>query len=388
MRLGASSRPIIGAAMAFAALLAGCAQPGGPVSRPAGPAVAARPATPIARWEAADFKDLPGWSADAVGRAWPALWRSCGKPASGWAAACAGVRALGPAVTEAQARAWLETHLQPYRVLALDGSDSGRLTGYFEPTLKGARQKQGAYTVPLYAPPADLARRKPWWTRAQMQTEPEAREALAGRELAWVADPLDAVLLQVQGSGRIQLEDAQGRPEGQMRLAFAAHNDQPFRPLSTWLVNQGELPLAQANGEGLRAWAAAHPNRVTELVNANPRVVFFQAQPLTDPTVGPNGSQGLPLSPGRSLAVDRDAIPLGTPVWMDSTEPEKWQPQAPPPRPLQRLMVAQDTGSAIKGAVRADYFWGWGEGADVVAARTRQPLRLWVLWPRASTTGG
>jgi membrane-bound lytic murein transglycosylase A len=372
---------VAAAVAALALWVAGCAQ--APVMRPAEhPAATGVPASRIARWTPVEWSQLPGWSADAVGMAWPALWRSCARPAAGWAQACASARGLGQALSEAQARDWLQTHLQPYRIEAIEGGDTGRLTGYFEPTLRGSRQRHGAYTVPLYAPPADLATRKPWWTRAQMQTEPAAQAALAGKELVWVADPLDAMLLQVQGSGRIALEDAQGRSEGSLRLAFAGHNDQPFRPLSSWLVNQGELPLAQANGDAIRSWAAAHPARVQEMLNANPRVIFFQAQSLLDASVGPAGSQGVPLTPGRSLAVDRESIPLGTPVWIDSTEPDKWQPQAPPARPLQRLMVAQDTGSAIKGAVRADYFWGWGEGADVVAGRTRQPLRLWALWPR------
>jgi membrane-bound lytic murein transglycosylase A len=118
------------------------------------------------------------------------------------------------------------------------------------------------------------------------------------------------------------------------------------------------------------------------MLQANPRYVFFREEPLADPTLGPLGAQGVPLTPGRSIAVDRDAVPYGVPVWLDTTEPQPWSPTPPPPRPLQRLVVAQDTGGAITGAVRADYFWGWGEGAEERAGRMKQPLRMWVLVPR------
>ena len=118
------------------------------------------------------------------------------------------------------------------------------------------------------------------------------------------------------------------------------------------------------------------------MLRVNPRYIFFREEALPDPSIGPLGAQGVPLSPGRSVAVDKDSIPYGTPLWMASTEPQPWAPNMPPARPLQRLVLAQDTGSAITGAVRADYFWGWGEGAEDRAGRTKQPLRLWALWPR------
>ena len=378
------AKRVLGLALGTAlALLAGCADTpstdaGAGAATPSGATIDKR----NARWVPVGWDALPGWASDAVGRAWPALQRGCARPAPGWSRACASAQALGPQATDEQARQWLQTHLRPYRVESLDGQALGRMTGYYEPQLRASRTRQGAYTVPLYRPPADLALRKPWYTRAEMSSDPQARAALAGREIAWLSDPLDAVFLQVQGSGRLEWVDAQGRSEGLVRVGFAGHNDQPFRPLSAWLVNEGAFKLEQANADAIRAWAAANPSRVTELANANPRVVFFKEQPLPDPSVGPMGSQGVPLTPGRSIAVDRDAIPMGTPVWVDTTEPQKWQPTPPPPRPLQRLMLAQDTGSAIKGAVRADYFWGWGEGADELAGRMKQPLRLWVLWPR------
>lgn len=381
-----SRRILVGAPLALAAAwLAGCAYtplepvpPAAPLP-PAGPVLAQK----ASRWVAAEWDALPGWRADTVAQAWPALWRGCAKPVPAWVRACTGVRALGPQAAEEPARQWMQQALRPYRIEGPDGQASGLMTGYYEPMLRASRTRQAPYLVPLYRPPADLALRKPWWTRAEMETEPAARAALAGREIAWVADPLDAVFLQVQGSGRLQFVDAQGRAAGpQVRVVNAGTNEQPFRPLSAWLIQQGAITAAQANADAIRAWAAANPARVPELVNANPRVAFFQERPIDDPALGPPGSQGVPLTPGRSIAVDRDAIPLGTPVWVDTTEPQKWQPQMPPPRPMQRLMVAQDTGGAIRGAVRADFFWGWADDAGAQAGRMKQPLRMWALWPR------
>lgn len=363
---------------------------------------------PRARWVAAEWADLPGWTQDRPSAAWPAWLASCarltGAVAASWRTLCAEARALQAEYGAApppddRLRAWLETRLRPWRVEALDnaqpsgpvpggGAADGLLTGYFEPLVRARRQPQSPYVVPLHAPPADLSSRQPWWTRAEQAREPAARAALQGRELAYVADPLEALMLQIQGSGRLQLQDEPG-PDGQartVRLAFAGHNGQPYRSIGRWLVEQGELSADGANWPAIRAWARLHPERVDELLNANPRTVFFreEALPSDRPVPGPLGAQGVPLTPGRSIAVDRDSIPLGTPVWLASTEPQAWAPPgtAPLPRPLQRLVLAQDTGGAIVGAVRADFFWGTGEEMETQAGRTRQPLRLWVLWPR------
>ncbi|MBI5333807.1 MAG: MltA domain-containing protein [Burkholderiales bacterium] len=342
-----------------------------------------------ARWVAADWAELPGWSQDRVAEAWPALLRSCERPQPPWQAPCAAAR--GVPGDEASVRAWLQRHLRPWRVETTAGEAAGLLTGYFEPLVDARRQPDAVFRHALHAPPADLARRQPWWTREQAQREPAARAALAGRELAFVADPLQALSLQIQGSGRVRLLDAPGA-DGQprvVRLAFAGHNGQPYQSVGRWLIQQGELSADGANWPAIRAWAQLHPQRVDEMLAANPRLVFFREQPLPDPGIGPVGAQGVPLTPGRSIAVDRSALPYGTPVWLVSTEPQPWQPaaQAPLPRPLQRLVIAQDTGSAITGAVRADYFWGWGEEAEAQAGRTRQPLRMWVLWPRNAAVG-
>ncbi|WP_062194446.1 murein transglycosylase A [Caldimonas taiwanensis] len=334
---------------------------------------------PKSRWVPVGWDALPGWADDQIVLAWPALLRSCTRPAAGWEEVCASAQALREP-HEAAVRAWLQQHLRPYRVEPLDGSATdGLLTAYYEPLIEARRLPDARFRVPLYRAPADLAQRRPYWTRAQLETLPAAKAALKGLEIAYVADPLDALILHVQGSGRLLLTEPDGR-QRLVRLAFAGHNDQPYRSVGRWLVDQGALPLEQASWPAIKQWARAHPQRVTELLHANPRYVFFREEPLPDPSVGPVGAQGVPLTPGRSLAVDRGSIPYGTPVWIASTEP----PTRPggEPRPLQRLMVAQDTGGAIVGAVRGDFFWGWGEGAEELAGRMKQPLKLWVLWPR------
>ena len=366
--------------------LAACAVPPEPVP-PAAPAPApeqrATGAPPAAagaaivrarsRWVPADWTDLPGWPGDATRELWPALQRGCDKPAPGWEGQRVAARGFQPA-SDADARAWLQARLRPYRVEALDGATEGLATGYFEPLIEAMRQPRAPFRVPLHALPDDLATRKPWWTRQQIDTLPAAQAALRGRELAYVADPLDALLLQVQGSGRLLLAEGNGARR-QVRVAYAGHNDQPYKSVGRWLIEQGELKAEQASWPAIKAWARANPKRVNELLWSNPRYVFFREEPLPDPQLGPKGAQAVPLTPGRSIAVDPQSVPYGTPVWLDTTEPLS-------STPLRRLVMAQDTGSAITGAVRADYFWGWGENAEAQAGRMKQTLRMWALWPK------
>jgi membrane-bound lytic murein transglycosylase A len=343
---------------------------------------------PRALWTPAQYTDLPGWNQDRVSESWPALWQSCQKPGAGWAAVCTEVRQLGAdwgrQVADDFVRQWLESHLRPWRLNTLDGQTTGLLTGYFEPLLDARRKPDARYQYPLYKAPIDLATRRPHYTRAELDTLPEARASVAGREVVYLADPLDALLIQVQGSGRVRLQDeqnAQGQPRT-VRLAFAGHNDQPYQSVARWLVDQGAFTLEQASWPAIRTWATQNPLRVPEMLRANPRMVFFREEALADPSVGPVGAQGVPLLPGRSVAVDREAVPLGTPMWLDATMPQAWSPMPPPAQSLQRLVLAQDTGGAIIGGVRADYFWGWGEEALNQAGRTKQPLSAWVLWPK------
>jgi membrane-bound lytic murein transglycosylase A len=332
------------------------------------------PEHPHARWVPTGFAELPGWGTDRVLDLWPALRRSCNAAPSAWRTLCAEAL-LDPPLDEPAARRWFEARLQVFRVEAATGEPVGLATGYFEPLVEARRRPQGPFRTPLWAPPADLAVHKPWWTRQEIDSTPEAQAALRGREIAWVADPLDALLLQVQGSGRLHLVEPDGS-ERVVRVAYAAHNEQPYRSVGRWLIDQGEMKITEASWPAIRDWGARHPRRVTELLQANPRVVFFREEALPDPGVGPKGAQGVPLTPGRSIAVDPASVPYGASVWLDTTEPLST-------RPLQRLVMAQDTGSAITGAVRADFFWGWGDDAEQQAGRMKQPLRLWVLWPRS-----
>ena len=262
------------------------------------------------------------------------------------------------------------------------------ITGYYEPVLNGARKRGGAFQWPLYRVPDDLVsielgelypelkservrgrlqgrRVTPYPDRAQLADG----KLLAGKEIVWVDSAIDAFFLQIQGSGRVRL------PDGSMlRLAYADVNGHPYQAIGRYLVERGEMTLEEATAPGLRAWLAAHPERQAEVFNHNPSVVFFREEKLGDPAIGPRGSLGVPLTAGRSLAVDQRQLPLGAPIFLATTDPLSGAP-------LQRLMLAQDTGGAIRGALRADFFWGLGNAAGEAAGRMRSPGELWLLWP-------
>lgn len=350
--------------------------------RPA-PAPAAKPLAPVrsdatgtiqrgsSRWVPASWDDLPGFAEDNLFEAWNAWIKNCEKPVAPFAALCSEVRQLSIATAEDQ-RGWLQSRLQPYRVESLTGEATGLLTGYFEPALEASRQTSGNFAVPLYRPPEGLAARKPWYTRQEMDTLPQAQAALQGKVIAYLSDPVDAVLLQVQGSGRLRITSPDGNARW-MRVSYAGTNDQPFRSVGRWLLDQALV--RDASWAGIRAWLAQNPQRQQELLWSNPRVTFFKEEVLSelDAAFGPRGSQGVALTPGRSIAVDTSSIPVGTPLWLSSGGPQL---------NLRRLVLAQDTGGAVRGAVRADYFVGWGAQAGETAGRLRQPLQLWVLWPK------
>ena len=325
---------------------------------------------PKSRWIAVDWSELPGWDQDALDQAWPAQLRSCQRPHPAFASLCPDIRRLASAGPAAQRR-WMMQNLRPYRVEAASGESEGLLTSYFEPVLQARRQRSPSHAVALHRPPADLASRRPWYTRQEIDTLEAARSALSGREIAWLADPIDAMVLHIQGSGRLLLTESDGS-QRQVRVAFAGSNDQPYRSINQWLLEQGVQRISPWP-EATKAWAAENPQRLNALLWSNPRYVFFREEPITDPEAGPRGAQGVPLSAGRSIAVDPGSIPYGTPVWLASRGPAI---------ALQRLVVAQDTGAAIVGAVRADYFAGTGPQAGALASQVKQPLQLWALWPR------
>ena len=377
----------LGTIIAITALLASCASPPLPPSSvPAGePATAGNrlgdsgplPAPLVqgkSRWVPVRWAELPGFEEDALFEAWNAWLKSCERPGPVFAPLCAEVRRLSIASAEAQ-RNWMVSRLQPYRVESLQGAADGLLTSYYEPVLKASRQAGAGYEVPLYRPPASLASRKPWYSRQEIDTSPEAKAALRGREIAWLADPVEAMSLHIQGSGRLSIIEPDGA-QRMIRVAYAGSNEQPFRSVTQWLLDQGEGRMTAPWVESTKAWAAKNPpQRVQQMLWSNPRYTFFQEQALSelDAAFGPKGAQGVALTPGRSIAVDPGSIPYGTPVWLASRGAAA---------NLQKLVLAQDTGSAIVGAVRADYFAGTGPEAGLLAARVNQPLRLWVLWPR------
>jgi membrane-bound lytic murein transglycosylase A len=322
------------------------------------------------RWQPVRWAELPGFNDDTLHDAWNAWLRSCERPQPVTGALCPEVRRLAIASADEQ-RAWMRARLQPYRVESPQPGAEGLLTGYYEPLLDATRQPTATHRSPLYRPPATLAARRPWYSRQEIDTLPEARAALRGFEIAYVADPLDALTLQIQGSGRLRVTEPDGSVRT-VRLAYAGTNEQPYRSIGSWLLQQG---LRDATWPGIKAWAQQNPQRVQEMLWTNPRVVFFreEALPAGDSTAGPRGAQGVPLTAGRSIAVDKDSIPYGAPVWLSTPGPTV---------ATHRLVLAQDTGSAIVGAVRADYYVGSGVQAGEVAGRLKQPLRLWVLWPK------
>ncbi len=323
------------------------------------------------RWVPVPWSELPGLEQDAVHEAWPAWVQSCTRPGPAWAALCPEIRQLALATVQSQ-RQWLREKLQPYRVESHTQQSEGLLTAYYEPVLNAERHARPGFQVPLYGPPTDLNKRKPWYTRQEMETLPQARAALRGKALVYLADPVDAMVLHIQGSGLIHVREADGS-QRMVRLAFAGTNEQPYKSIGRWLLDQNLI--RDASWPGIKSWMDRNPSRVNELLWQNPRVVFFKEEPLppgnTPP--GPKGAQGVPLTAERSIAVDRSSIPYGTPVWLKSPGPQT---------PLDRMVLAQDTGTAIVGAVRADYYAGSGPVAGELAGRVKQPLQLWVLWPK------
>ena len=380
-------RNAVRVAMLALALLAAC------TTVPEKPA----PAMPTeTRFEATAWPDLPGWQQDALADAWPALQASCRttRLAAVWNAFCLEAARVTVTDTGAQ-RQLMESRLRPWRVASISGdarhrvrADTGMITGYYEPLLNGSRRRAGVFQTPLYAVPQDmltldLAEAYPSLAGTRVRGKLQGRRVvpypdraqladgrlLAGQELLWVDSAVDAFFLQIQGSGRVRLDDG-----STVRLAYADVNGRPYRAIGRYLVDKGEMTVEQATAPALREWLASHPERQQEVFNHNPSVVFFREEALPDASVGPRGALGVPLTPGRSIAVDPGLLPLGAPMFLSTTHPVS-------NAPLQRLVVAQDTGGAIRGAPRADLFWGWGADAAEGAGRMRAQGSMWVLWP-------
>lgn len=364
-------------------LLASCSSPDkktssqAPVVQPEMPVVENTPAVltkPKSRWVVANWSDLPGFDADNFNEAWVAWRQNCARSLPSAQALCAHVKRLDGQSSAVQ-KSWLMQNFQPYRVESLDKVSSpanGLLTSYYEPVYEASRTARAGFEVPLYGLPANLKSRSPWYSREEIAKLPAAQAALKGKEIAFIASPVDAMVLHIQGSGRLWLTQSDGR-RVQIRLAYAGTNDHPYQSIGRWLLDQNLTK--DATWPGIKAWIAQNPRRTNELMWRNPRFIFFKEEALNGPDalLGPKGAMGVPLTPGRSIAVDPGSIPYGAAVWLSSNGPQT---------SFNRLVFAQDTGSAILGAVRADFFAGSGEAAGDLAGRLKQDMKAWVLLPR------
>lgn len=378
------------AAFPLLVLLAACTAPAKlpVVTQPAIPPVVV-PAEPFApsKWEM-----LPDWQSTDLLPSWPAFLQSCRglKNKLGWQGICAVANGLVQP-DSASLHTFFEENFTPYQVYNPDGSAQGLITGYYEPKLLGSRVKTSRFRYPLYAVPDDLLiidlgevypqlkdlrlrgrlqgkRVVPYFNRADIDN---GKAPLQKRELFWVDNAVDLFFLQIQGSGRIEL------PDGSMvKVGYAEQNGYPYVSIGKKLVEMGELKLEQASMQGIKNWAEQNPARLSALLEQNPSYVFFRELPNSLPA--PLGALGVPLTDGYSIAVDARTIPLGAPVFLATTYPNTADP-------LNRLMLAQDTGGAIKGAVRADFFWGFGEQAGAQAGRMKQSGQMWVLLPNGIT---
>lgn len=389
------SRPIV--LGAFLLLLGACATPPVAVTPPAplpgASAPAAVPAAAIPPLQLRAWEEVAGWNDDDLAPAWQAFRQSCAalRAQPSWQAACDAADALRQP-DSAALNAFFREQFAPYQATHPDGNTEGLITGYYEPLLSGSRSPSARYRYPLYAAPEDILvvdlagvypelknlrlrgrlqgnRVVPYFSRAEIEN---GAAPLQGRELFWVDNPVELFFLQIQGSGRIRLEGGET-----VRIGYAEQNGHPYKSIGRLLVERGELPLEKASMQGIKLWASQNPGKVAELLNSNPSYVFFRELP--DGLGGPLGALGVPLSAGRSIAVDPRVIPLGAPVFLATTWPNS-------SRPLNRLMLAQDTGGAIRGAVRADFFWGFGDEAGKLAGGMKQSGRMWVLLPKGYLT--
>ncbi|MGY2172964.1 murein transglycosylase A [Pseudomonas gingeri] len=364
----------LGWSMLALALLAGC---NGKDHQPPAPAVTT--------YVKADWKALPDVS-DADLQAGFTSWRSaCSrlKNDANWAATCSA--AANVANTPATIRTFLQQNLEVYGLRSAENSADGLITGYYEPVYPGSLTRTAKATVPVYGVPDDLIivqleslypELKGKRLRGRLEgrvIKPYDDAALIATQgvkapvLAWLTDPMDLQFLQIQGSGRIRLDD--GR---QLRIGYADQNGYPYRAIGRWLVEQGELKKEDVTMGSISAWAKAHPTRIPQLLGSNPSYVFFARNP--DSNEGPRGSLNVPLTAGYSVAVDRKVIPLGSLLWLSTTRPDG--------SALVRPVAAQDTGGAIAGEVRADLFWGTGDAAGQLAGDMKQKGNIWMLWPK------
>ncbi len=323
------------------------------------------------------YSSLPGWNADGHASALASFLVSCGPisrqsarenfgptPAFGrvgkWQAICR--RAQRVRTTDQAAKIFFENSFEPYAV-----GGTGTFTGYYEVAVRGSRSRRGAYQFPVYGTPSDL--QHPYYSRAQIDSG-----ALAGRglEILYLASVADVFLLHVQGSGAISL------PDGSVtRVSFSGHNGRGFKSISSAMRAAGyNSEIEGATMLDYRRWLNQNPRQAVSIIQANPRYIFFAEHNNS----GPLGALGVPLTPGRSLAIDKSYIGLGTPIYLNTyfADPDANDD----PTRLRRLVIAQDTGSAIKGPVRGDFYWGTGEEALKYAGRMKEQGSYTLLLPR------
>jgi len=335
------------------------------------------------------WANLPEWRHHSLLPAWYTFLKSCepSQQKPDWQTICDHAsRLIHP--DEDTIRRFLETHFTPQQVTNKDGNDIGLITGYYEPLLKGSRRPSERFRYPIYAQPGNLLKidlgippsegkfstdrgrlegRKviPYYTRAEIENN---QHLLRNHAFLWVEDKVELFFLHIQGSGRIMLDNGEV-----VKIGFADHNGYPYRSIGKLLIEQGELNPQQASMQHIKQWGRKNPHKLDNLLQKNARFIFFRELPAN--ISGPIGAMGIPLTAGRSIAIDPENIPLGALVYLSTTWPNTG-------KPLNRLMVAQDTGNAIKGEVRADFFWGHGEEAALQAGKMKQPVRMWVLLPK------
>lgn len=345
---------------------------------------------PRGRLERASWDGLRDWSADDTTDALTAFAQGCHvlRTRPEWQDVCGRASTLlASKFTRPAAASFFRDNFQPFKVFNSDGSENGVVTGYYEPLLRGSRTRTAVFKHPIYAQPQDLVtvdladvyadlkfrrlrgrivdnKLVPYYDRAEIDS---AKAPLKGLEIVWVDNAVELFFLQIQGSGQIQLPDG-----SRIRLGYAEQNGHPFRSLGGVLIRRGELKPERASMQGIKAWAERNPRKLQQFMNANPSYVFFKE--IDGGGSGPIGTLGVPLTAERSIAVDPRVIPLGVPVFLSTTFPGTNQP-------LNRLVVAQDTGGAIAGAVRVDFFWGFGDDAGAIAGRMKQRGEKWVLLP-------
>ncbi len=334
---------------------------------------------------------LPGWTEDSPAQAWPALLQGCQKMPlrdARWKAICDDATLFAKPDDDI-ARAFFETRFSPYEVIGRDNKTEGLITGYYEPLLRGNLTRSARYRYPLYGRPDDLVtvelgelypelkgkrlrgrlsgqRVVPYYSRSEIAKGKKPPDSAV---LAWVDDPVALFFLEVQGSGKVQLPDGRS-----LLVGYADQNGHPYVAIGRTLVDMGVFKLEEATLPNIREWLATHPDKAQAVLNSNPSYVFFNVRAPSSPD--PVGALDVPLAPERSVAVDPSFIPLGSPIWLDTSLPANSEP-----KPYRRLVFAQDTGGAIKGPARADLFLGFGAKAEQLAGAMRQPGKLYVLQP-------